>query len=128
MKLAGPLVLTALPPAVVASLPVALTATNGTGPRLETSATAHDPTRVDGFLAVNRPAPRLIQQGLRNEGGYPGTPDGPVGPRPHVNALQAKRARRSEVTPLHRQPTTETRSPIKTAPPLQETQDDAVSP
>ena len=128
MKLAGPLVLTALPPAVVPSPPVELTATNATAPQRETTAAAHDPTRVDGSPAVNRPAPRLIQQELRNEGRQPGTPDGLVGPRPHANALQAKPARRSEVAPFHRQPTTENRSPIKTAPPRQETQDDAVSP
>ena len=40
-----------------------------------------DPAASEAALALDRPARRLIQQGLRNEGFDPGTPDGLFGPR-----------------------------------------------
>ena len=42
---------------------------------------AQDPAAVEESLDLDRPARRLIQQGLRNEGFDPGTPDGLFGPR-----------------------------------------------
>ena len=44
-------------------------------------APAQEPSVVEGVLALDRPARRLIQQGLRNEGFDPGAPDGLFGPR-----------------------------------------------
>ena len=82
MKLAGPLIVAVLTLAALVSVPVALAATNGTAPQQETAATAgEDPARVEASLALDRPTRRLIQQGLRNEGFDPGTPDGLFGPR-----------------------------------------------
>ena len=84
MKLAGPLIVAVLTLAVVVSVPVAVAAaTNGTGLQPETAATAatQDPATVEASLALGRPARRLIQQGLRNAGFDPGTPDGLFGPR-----------------------------------------------
>ena len=40
-----------------------------------------DPAASGATLALDRPTRRLIQQGLRNEGFDPGTPDGLFGPR-----------------------------------------------
>ncbi len=40
-----------------------------------------DPAASEATLALDRPTRRLIQQGLRNEGFDPGTPDGLFGPR-----------------------------------------------
>ena len=83
MKLARPLIVAVLTLAVVVSLPVAVAATNGTGLQQETAATAaaQDPAAVEASLGLDRPSRRLIQQGLRNEGVDPGTPDGLFGPR-----------------------------------------------
>ena len=83
MKLARPLIVAVLTLAVVVSPPVAVAATNGTGLQQETAATAaaQDPAAVEASLGLDRPPRRLIQQGLRNEGVDPGTPDGLFGPR-----------------------------------------------
>ena len=43
--------------------------------------TRGNPTAVDASLGLDRPARRLIQQGLRNEGVDPEAPDGRFGPR-----------------------------------------------
>ena len=61
----------------------AVAATNGIGLQQETAATAaaQDPGAAEASLQLDRPARRLIQQGLRNEGFDPGTPDGLFGPR-----------------------------------------------
>ena len=45
------------------------------------AATPQDPAAVEASLELQRPTRRLIQQGLRNEGFDPGTPDGLFGPR-----------------------------------------------
>ena len=44
-------------------------------------AAAQDAERVEVAVGLDRPTRRLIQQGLRNEGFDPGTPDGMFGPR-----------------------------------------------
>ena len=44
-------------------------------------AAAQDPALVETSLDLNRSTRLLIQQGLRNEGFDPGTPDGLFGPR-----------------------------------------------
>ena len=46
-----------------------------------TVTTPQDPAADEAPLALDRPTRRLIQQGLRNEGFDPGTPDGLFGPR-----------------------------------------------
>ena len=46
-----------------------------------TAAVPQGPSGVETSLALDRPTRRLIQQGLRNEGFDPGTPDGLFGPR-----------------------------------------------
>ena len=69
--------------AAVVSVPIAVAATNGTAVQQETAPTAaaRDPAAVEASLGLDRPARRLIQQGLRNEGFDPGAPDGLFGPR-----------------------------------------------
>ena len=69
--------------AVVMSVPMAVAATNGDAVQQETAATAAARTTaaVEASLGLDRPARRLIQQGLRNEGFDPGAPDGLFGPR-----------------------------------------------
>ena len=42
---------------------------------------AQDPAAAEATLGLDRPARRVIQQGLRNEGFNPGAPDGLFGPR-----------------------------------------------
>ncbi|MCY4572181.1 MAG: peptidoglycan-binding domain-containing protein [Gemmatimonadetes bacterium] len=44
-------------------------------------AVPQDPASAEASLALDRSTRRLIQQGLRNEGFDPGTPDGLFGPR-----------------------------------------------
>ena len=81
MKLARLLIVAMLTLAVVVAGAVATA--NGIGLQQETAATAaaQDPEAAGASLQLNRPAQRLIQQGLRNEGFDPGTPDGLFGPR-----------------------------------------------
>ena len=100
MKLAGSLIVAVLTFTVVVSLPVALAATNGTGPQRETAATAaaQDPARVEAPLALDRPARRLIQQRLRNEGFNPGVPFGPFGPRPRAAICDWQQSRGASPT------------------------------
>ena len=83
MKLARPLIVALLTFAVVLSVPVAATNGIATRPQQQTVATAaaQDPAAVEASLGLGRPARRLIQRGLRNEGFDPGTPDGLFGPR-----------------------------------------------
>ena len=52
-----------------------------------------DPGTVEASLGLDRPARRLIQQGLRNEGFDPGAPDGLFGPRTRaaIRSWQASR-------------------------------------
>ena len=45
------------------------------------TAAGQDPQAVEASLGFERPARRLIQRGLRNEGFDPGSPDGLFGPR-----------------------------------------------
>ena len=45
------------------------------------SAALQDSSAIEASLALDRSTRRLIQQGLRNEGFDPGTPDGLFGPR-----------------------------------------------
>ena len=121
MKLARPLIVAVLTLAVVMSVPVAVAATNGTGLQQETAATAaaQDPAAVEASLGLDRPARRLIQQGLRNEGVARGTPAGLFGPRTRRDsglaavarsvggfpaAPSSSRRRRERPTPFRRQP------------------------
>ncbi|MDE0004605.1 MAG: SUMF1/EgtB/PvdO family nonheme iron enzyme [Rhodospirillaceae bacterium] len=69
--------------AVVMSVPIAVAAINGAAVQQETAVTvaARAPAAVEASLGLDRPARRLIQQGFRNEGFDPGTPDGLFGPR-----------------------------------------------
>ena len=69
--------------AVVMSVPIAVAAINGAAVQQETAVTAaaRTPAAVEASLGLDRPARRLIQQGLRNEGFDPGAPDGLFGPR-----------------------------------------------
>ena len=57
------------------------------------SAVAQDPAVGEAALGLDRPARRLIQQGLRQEGFDPGAPDGLFGPRTRaaIRAWQASR-------------------------------------
>ena len=59
---------------------VAATPTVAAGESLPAAA-PQDPSAVEASLALERSARRLIQQGLRNQGFDPGTPDGLFGPR-----------------------------------------------
>ena len=56
---------------------------------------AQDAAAVEAALRLDRPTRRLIQQGLRNEGFDPGTPDGLFGPRTR-SAIRAWQAARDE--------------------------------
>ena len=98
MKLARPLIVAVLTLAVVVSVPVAVAATSRPGVSQDTVATAaaQDPAAVEASLGLDRPARRLIQQGLRNEGFEPGTPDGLFGPRTRAAIRRWQEAR---VTP-----------------------------
>ena len=57
------------------------------------AATAQDPQAVEAELGLDRPARRLIQQGLADAGFDPGAPDGVFGPRTRaaIRAWQAAR-------------------------------------
>ena len=70
------------PAAVVCVLVVASMAAPGGAVGESLAATAaQDSSAVEASLALDRSTRRLIQQGLRNEGFDPGTPDGLFGPR-----------------------------------------------
>ena len=58
----------AAPPGIAVGEPLTITA-------------PQDPAAGEAALALDRPSRRLIQQGLRNEGFEPGTPNGLFGPR-----------------------------------------------
>ena len=66
------------PLAVVMLVPIAVVATDGAAAQQATAATAaaRAPATVEASLSLDRPARRLIQQGLRNEGSDPGAPGG----------------------------------------------------
>ena len=82
---------------IVAALPVVLTLLHtppgGAVFPSGLSAVAQSAAEVETALELDRPARRLIQQGLRNEGFDPGTPDGLFGPRTRgaIRAWQAAR-------------------------------------
>ena len=54
---------------------------------------AQDPSAVEASLGLDRPARRLIQQGLRTEGFGPGAPDGLFGPRTRTAIREWQEAR-----------------------------------
>ena len=54
---------------------------------------AQDPSAVEASLGLDRPARRLIQQGLRTEGFDPGAPDGLFGPRTRTAIREWQEAR-----------------------------------
>ena len=67
---------------VCAFLVAGVAATPGVAVGESLAATApQDPSAVEAALVLDRSTRRLIQQGLRNEGFDPGTPDGLFGPR-----------------------------------------------
>ena len=82
---------------IVAALPVVLTLLHtppgGAVFPSGLSAVAQSAAEVETALELDRPSRRLIQQGLRNEGFDPGTPDGLFGPRTRgaIRAWQAAR-------------------------------------
>ena len=95
------------------------------------NAAAQDPVAVEASLGLDRPTRGLIQQGLRNEGFDPGTPDGLFGPRTrgairrwqesqgasatgYLDGEQAELLRASAALPL---PESESVKPAATAPP-----------
>ena len=57
-----------------------------------------DPSAVEARLGLDRPARRLIQQELRNEGFDPGTPDGLFGPRTRAAIRRWQEARGEQPT------------------------------
>ena len=99
------------------------------------TAAAQDDATIEASLRLDRPARRLVQQGLRNEGFDPGAPDGLFGPRtraairawqqarglpatgyldsPQVNRLRAGGTPKSEPNPAAAVPTA-------AAPPVEE--------
>ena len=86
--------------AVVMSVPIAVAATNGTAVQQETAAivAARAPAAVEASLRLDRPARRLIQQGLRNEGFDPGAPDGLFGPRTRAAIQDWQQSRGASLT------------------------------
>lgn len=66
---------------VLGAAGVAATPAVAVGSLAATASQDHDPSAVEASLALDRATRRLIQQGLRNEGFDPGTPDGLFGPR-----------------------------------------------
>ena len=54
---------------------------------------AQDPSAVEASMGLDRPARRLIQQGLRTEGFDPGAPDGLFGPRTRTAIREWQEAR-----------------------------------
>ena len=86
--------------AVALSVPIAVAATNGATVQQETAATAaaRDPAAVEASLGLDRPARRLIQQGLRNEGFDPGAPDGLFGPRTRTAIQDWQQSRGAPLT------------------------------
>ncbi len=81
--------------AVVMSVSIAVAVTNGAAVQQEAAATAEAraPAAVEASLGLDRPARRLIQQGLRNEGFDPGAPDGLFGPRTRAAIRRWQEAR-----------------------------------
>ena len=57
-----------------------------------------DPSAVEASLALDRSTRRLIQQGLRNEGFDPGTPDGLFGPRTRAAIREWQQSRGASPT------------------------------
>ena len=86
--------------ALVMSVPMAVAATNGAAVQQETAATAaaRAPAAVEASLGLDRPARRLIQQGLRNEGFDPGAPDGLFGPRTRAAIQDWQQSRGAPLT------------------------------
>ena len=62
------------------------------------AAAPQDPSDVEASLALGRSTRRLIQQGLRNEGFHPGTPDGLFGPRTRAAIRDWQQSRRESPT------------------------------
>ena len=62
------------------------------------AATPQDPAAVEASLELQRPTRRLIQQGLRNEGFDPGTPDGLFGPRTRAAIREWQQSRGASPT------------------------------
>ncbi len=62
------------------------------------AAAPQDPSDVEASLALGRSTRRLIQQGLRNEGFHPGTPDGLFGPRTRAAIREWQQSRGASTT------------------------------
>ena len=60
-----------------------------------TATAPQNPAAGEAALALDRPTRRLIQQGLRNEGFDPGTPDGLFGPRTRAAIRDWQQSRRA---------------------------------
>ena len=81
LVLAAPGMVVAAPLGFAARTPPALMSSRSPDFRAAVAAATQDSPVVEASLRLDRPARRLIQQGLRNEGFDPGTPDGLFGPR-----------------------------------------------
>lgn len=86
--------------AVVMSVPIAVAVTSGAAVQQEAAATAtaRAPAAVEASLGLDRPARRLIQQGLRNAGFDPGAPDGLFGPRTRAAIQDWQQSRGASLT------------------------------
>ena len=62
------------------------------------AAAPQDPAAVEASLELQRPTRRLVQQGLRNEGFDPGTPDGLFGPRTRAAIREWQQSRGASPT------------------------------
>ena len=62
------------------------------------AAAPQDPSAGEASLELQRPVRRLIQQGLRNEGFDPGTPDGLFGPRTRAAIREWQQSRGASPT------------------------------
>ena len=62
------------------------------------AAAPQDPSAGEASLALQRPTRRLIQQGLRNDGFDPGTPDGLFGPRTRAAIREWQQSRGASPT------------------------------
>ena len=62
------------------------------------AAAPQDPSAVEASLELQRPTRQLIQQGLRNEGFDPGTPDGLFGPRTRAAIREWQQSRGASPT------------------------------
>ena len=88
-----------LPLAFVVCVVAGVAATPGVAVGKSLAAAAlQDPSDVEASLVLGRSTRRLIQQGLRNEGFDPGTPDGLFGPRTRAAIREWQQSRGTSPT------------------------------